>query len=205
MKKIFGLFLMLVFLSGCIPSLEQVNGMVKEGVHKLKAELQKDLGIEEYSMQVGDYVMVDNKLVRLESYNSDYVVEFDIEGHKVEMRTTQEPLIVEGLELTIKEFRFDASSLEKNYVKVKVTRFVPDEDYYLFYLDDIKNVLGHDIELINIEKSGTVLIRVDMVNELRIMEDATEGVANLYISNARPVYRAINNERHVILKIVEKP
>ena len=206
MNKILSLFLLMVFLSGCVPSLVETEEMAKKGIYKIKEELQKELNIEEYVMHVEDTVVVDNKVVRLESFNADYEVVFDVEGHKVIIKTSRDPLIVEGLELTIvPPFTYDSVDVESNYVKVRIVRFVPEEDQYLFYLGDVKEVLGHKVELVKIDKEGAVDLMVDRINSLRLMEDKTEAVANLYVSNVRGVYRAIASERHVILKIVEKP
>ncbi len=205
MKKIFSLFLVLIFLSGCIPSLEQGEELVKEGIHKIKAELQKDLGVDEYAMREGDSVTVDNKVVRLISYNADYVTVFDVDGQEREMRETQDPQIVNGIELTMKKRQFDASDMDNNHVVVKIVRYVSGENEYIFYLNDEKEILGHTVKLNKLEKDGTVTLSVDVANDLRIMVDRSDGVADIYVSNIRPNYRAIASERYVILKIVEKP
>ncbi len=207
MRKILSLLLLVILFSGCIPSLEEAEVMVMEGAYKLKAELQKDLNINEYAMRVGDSVTIENKLVKMESFDSNYEVVFDVDGAKVMIKESSYPLIVNGLELTIMPpFTYDPmDDVENNYVKVKVMKFVPKEDHYLFYLDDERTILNHHIKLMNIDKEGTVVLRVDTVNEMRLMEDKTEGVLNLLISNAKPAYRAIASERYVILKVVESP
>lgn len=189
-------FLLLTLLAaGCIQTQElgRQVGQVKE-----------DLGITEYDMKIGDTVTVDNKLVRLESYDADYNVIFDVDGTKREMRETQDPQIVNGLEITIQKFRYDISDVENNYIHVKIVQYVPKQDEYLFYLQDVKTILGSSVELLNIEKDGTISVRVDKANEDRVMEGKTKLIGNLYITNVKPNYRAIASERYAILKAVER-
>lgn len=203
MKKILTVFLVLL-LAGCIPSLEDTQDMMKEGYTKLRAELQKDLGVDEYNMQEGDYITVGGMRVTLEIFDADYVVVFDVDGHKREMRETQDPQIVNGVELTILWRKFDASDMEGNYVKVRAKKYAPNIDEYVFYLEDEKQILGHTVSLIKLNKDGSVSMKVDD-EEVRIMEDKQEGIRDIYISNIRPNYRAIASERYVILKITQKP
>ncbi len=189
-------FLFLTLLAtGCIQTQElgRQVGQVKE-----------DLGITEYDMKIGDTVTVDNKVVRLESYDADYVIIFDVDGTKREMRETQDPQIINGLEITIQRFKYDATDIENNYVHVKIVKYVPKQDEYLFYLQDVKTISGYEAELVKIEKDGTVTVRVDNTNEDTIMEDKTKPIGNLYVTNVRPNYRAIASERYAILKVTEK-
>jgi hypothetical protein len=205
MKKILNLFLLMVFLAGCVvPSLEETQTMAKESLNKLRAELQSNLGIDEYNMQVGDYVTVDGKIVRLLSYNSDYVTEFDVDGTTREMRETQDTQIINNLELTILRFKYDATDLSNSYVTARIKKFVPKTDEYLMYLGDSKEILGHTIKLDKLEKDGTVSLMIDSVNSLRIMKDKTETISDIYVSNVRPNYRAIASERYAIVKITGK-
>lgn len=201
-KKLFGLLLILL-VAGCIQV--DIKSTVEEGVETVKGKLSEELGIGEYALNIGDMVTVDGKIVRLESFNPDYVVVFDVDGKKIEMQETQDSQVVNGLELTIVKSIFDASAVEENYVKVKVVKYVPGEDEYIFYLEDGKEIAGYEIELLKLDKDGTVTVRVDMANEVRVMEGKTEPASGLYVSNLRPNHRAIASERYVILKITEKP
>jgi hypothetical protein len=203
MRKILALFLILL-LSGCfqVPSPEDLKEGAKEII---KDRLGQEIGVAGFDMKEGDTVTVDNKVVRLVSFSPDYVVVFDIDGQEREMRETQDPQIVNGIELTIKGWKFDASNLAGNYVKADIKKYIPGEDEYLFYLDDMKAILGHEIKLSKLDKDGSVSFMVDSVNDIRVREDMQEGVLDIYISNIRPNFRAIASERYVIVRVEKKP
>ncbi len=195
MKKIIYVLMLVTLL---------VGGCIETSIDKVKEEMV-DLGVGEYTMKVGDKVTVDNKPVVLESFNADYVTVFDVDGAKREIRETQDAQIINGLELTIKRFNFDVGNIAENSVNVNIVRFIPGADEYLFYLKDVKTILGRKVELIDIKKDDTIVIRVDTLNEKRIMDGKTEAIASLYVSNVNPKYRAIASERYVIVKVVEQP
>ena len=202
MRKILALFSILL-LAGCleVPSPDELKEGVKEII---RDQLGQEIGVS-VDMKEGDTITVDSKIVRLVSFNSDYVVVFDVDVQEREMRETQVPQIVNGIELTIKGWKFDASSIEDNYVSANIVKYVPGEDEYLFYLDDVKTILGHEVKLSKLDKDGSVSLMIDSVNEIRVREDMQEGVLDIYISNLRPNFRAIASERYVIVKVEKKP
>ncbi len=203
MRKILALFSILL-LAGCleVPSPDDLAEGAKDII---RDQLGQEIGVAGYDMKVGDTITVDSKIVRLVSFSPDYVVIFDVDGQEREMRETQDPQIVNGIELTIKGWKFDASSIENNYVKVDIVKYIPGEDEYIFYLDDVKTILGHEVKLSKLDKDGSVSFMVDNVNEIRVREDMQEGVLDIYISNLRPNFRAIASERYVIVKVEKKP
>lgn len=193
-KTLIGL-LLLILLAGCIP-IEQP---------KAESKQEAQLGISEFTMREGGSVTVDGKQVRLESYSPDYVCVFDVGGEKREMGNTQDAQIVNGLELTIQKFKYDITDKTQSYVLIKIVKYTPKIDEYLFYLSDEKDILGSKVKLNRIEKDGTIEMKVGTLDPKRIMEGRTEAIGTLYITNVRPNYRAIASERYVIIRVVEKP
>lgn len=194
MKKLIVFLLATILIAGCV----QTNQLGKE------VQVGQELGITEYDLRVGGTITVDNKVVRLESFDSGPVTVFDVDGTKREMTETQDPQIINGLEVTLQKFKYDASDMDNNYVHVKILKYVPKEDEYLFYLNDVKKILDYNVELLDIQKDGTIVVMVDNANQKRIMEGKTELVNTLYISNVRPNHRAIGSERYAIVKVTEK-
>lgn len=203
MRKILALFSILL-LAGCL-QVPSPDDLAEGAKNIIRDKLGQEIGIAGFDMKEGDTVTVDSKVIRLVSFNPDYVVVFDVDGQEREMRETQDPQIVNGIELTIKYRKYDATDLENTYVKTDIVKYVPGKDEYLFYLDDVKQILGHTVGLDMLEKDGTVTLSVDTTNSLRVMEDRQEGILDIYITNIRPNHRAIASERYVILKIVKKP
>ena len=198
-KTLIGLLLILL-VAGCI-SFDQV----KEGAETIKEKIDTELGVTGYDMKVGDSITVDGKTVKLESFNADYVTVFDVGGQQIEMHETQDPQIVSGIEITIKRFNYDATNLESNSVKVDIKKYVPELDHYIFYLEDEKEFFGHKIALARLYKEGSIDLMIDNVNPLTLMEEETKEIADIYITNIRPNFRAIASERYVIIKVSQKP
>ena len=198
-KTLIGLLLVL-FVAGCVDF-----GSLKEGAETVKDRIDTELGITGYDMLVGDSITVNGKEVRLLSFDADYKIVFDVDGQQIEMDKTQDPQIVNDIEITIKKFNFDATDLDSNSVRLDIRRYVPELDHYQFYLENEIEILGHMVKFVKLDKDGSINLLIDSINDLRLMEGKTGDIANLYITNVKPNYRAIASERYVIIKVTEKP
>jgi len=202
MKKVLILCLLLVFVAGCVPLENKPLDVVDRagfGLSDALESLKGKLSSNEYLLTPASKVRVDGKLVELKDLAFDYKMIFSIDGQDYLIKETNREEIVNGLSITVTKVSFDPENKD-TYAITKIAKYVPGENEYLMYIDNMVTIDGKNVKLYKFLDDKSIYLSVDNTDE-RIKEGETKVIKDLKITNVKTNLRAITSEKYSILKI----
>ena len=200
MKKIL-ICLLLIFIMGCIP-LEEIK---EEGVEKYVEEgvgFVKEIVADEYKFIPGGSIVIEDTKLEVIDINTEYEVTVKVKDIEYVIYETQQREIIDGLDITAKEIKFDPTG-ENTYVILKAVKYEANPNEYLMYINDEITVADHIVILLNVDtdKLQSISIRVDTTDN-RVNKGKTVQAHNLEITNIDTNPRAVTSEKYAIVKVI---
>ena len=216
---------------GCKPKVETGNGLInlpdvsKEDVEKILEEktqqaedLQAKLGsieaaFDEPALPSGQFKLADKQSmaygenkVTVKTIATGPLVDVDVDGTTGRLVETKSEEVINGLVISIAEFKFKLKDSPENYVVLNIKLLELGENEHLLSKDETVSVGAKIVKMIEPRADGSVIVEVlpSYSGNERIVAGSSIIIDNLEISPVQSFTKDKTRKAYAIIKVVEQ-
>lgn len=212
---------------GCKPQADTGNGLVKmpdvskedaqqaieenawsvtepeaEELSNLPAETPASL--EDFKFTQGQSMAYGENKVLVKSIGAGPLVDVVVDGVAGRLIETKSEEVINGLIISIKEFKFKLKDSPENYAVLNIKPLELADDEYLMFKDDQVSVGGKKVRMVEPRADGSVIVEVmpSFSGNERIIAGSSKIIDNLEISPVKVFTKDRTRKAYAIIQVV---